>query len=144
MTVVASDVTNYAPAFVTVDPARITKFIGYAETSVNREAWGSKADEGVILLTLHKLTLAARSEEEGQTGGGGAGTVVGAIKKKKYGPVETEFATTSSSSSQNSSVYGPDASLATTSWGLQYLQLRSTVFADRSLIGAYPVVSGCC
>jgi len=48
----ASYTTEYA-----ADPARINRFIGYAQNEVNQTEWGDKYEAGVAYLAAHKIAL---------------------------------------------------------------------------------------
>jgi hypothetical protein len=105
-------IDDIAPEFNNEDPARIDRFIGYAELQVSPDAFGTKHDLAVAYLTSHMLSLANRNDDEGTNG------TPGTITQKKEGDLSLSFGTPSDIA------HGTDGTLLLTSYGIEYLRLR--------------------
>lgn len=90
---------------------KVERFIGMAERRVSRDAWGARADDGVMYLAAHLLT---QSEK-------GAGAAPGPVSSVSVGEVSQSYAVPSDL----------QGSLGATHYGREFLELRGHVFADR-------------
>ena len=68
-----------APEFATYDPTALTLVSDQAALLVNVSVWGAKSDLGVVYMTAHMLTMAARR---------GAG---GALSMEKVGDLQRGY-----------------------------------------------------
>lgn len=109
---VADVIEDIAPEFATEDPARIARFIEYAELQVSSNAFGAKYELAVAYLTCHMLSLANRNDDEGTNG------AVGILTQKKEGDLSASFALPTGLSNCN------DGTLLLTSYGIEYLRIR--------------------
>lgn len=116
MAVVPLDVKTAAPEFAALDDAVVQAEIDRAERRTNRAAWGVKADDSVTYLAAHLLTVQQASGK----------LAPGPVSSLRVGDVAKTYAVPTALS-------GADATLASTKWGRQYLDLRGTVFADRQV-----------
>lgn len=114
MTVTASDVRAIATEFAAVLDAVIDPYIAMAERRTFREAWGVKADDGVIFLVAHFLKL---SEAQ-------SALSAGPVTSETVGPLSRSYATVGGGTSS-------DNVLSSTVWGREYIALRQLVFAAR-------------
>ncbi len=119
MTIAASDVKTFAPEFDALDDADIDLVIARVERRTNREAWGVKADDGVLFLVCHYLTIAARIAATGAQ-------ARGPLTSETVGPLSRTFASPGALSLTN-------AFLASSTYGQAYTELRGLVFASRVL-----------
>lgn len=117
------------PIIQAFDDAVITARIAEVENRTNRDAWGSKADSGVIFLVAHMLLLDKRALD------GKAGQFKGPLTSESVGPLSRSFASPLGRGNEQ------DAWLMQTQWGMQYLELRKLVFAMRTDFD--PNSSGC-
>lgn len=132
MTTVA-DLEAYAPQFVGSDVDEVNACLAMAEAQVNRDAWGSVADQGVLSLACHHLMMMQRGKDAGVSGLGVDGTPQGPARRVKVGNTEVEYAVSSLSGNVNTG-FGPDTALSFTTYGMEHLRLRRThVFGRRVL-----------
>ena len=109
---IAEVISDIAPEFDNEDPARIDRFIGYAESQVSSNEFLTKYDLAVAYLTAHVLSLSGRNDTEGTNGNAGN------ITQKKEGDLSLSFALPSALNNSQ------DGTLMSTSYGLEYLRLR--------------------
>jgi len=109
---VAEVIEDIAPEFLNEDPARIARFISYAELQVSENKFGAKYDLALAYLTCHMLALSGRNDEEGTNG------TAGNLTQKKEGDLAASFSLPSALNNSN------DGELMTTSYGIEYLRLR--------------------
>ena len=105
-------ICDIAPEFDNEDPARVLRFIGYAELQVSSDAFGSKYELAVAYLTSHMLSLSGRNDDEGTNG------TPGTITQKKEGDLSLSFALPQGLGQSK------DGTLLLTSYGIEYLRLR--------------------
>lgn len=101
------------PEFSSTDANRAQLFIDRASRFVSQDAWGARADDGVIELACHMLKVA-----DGQ-----GGATPGAPTSDHVGDVSTSY--------QVGGDKRWDSELGSTSYGRTYMQLRRLIFADR-------------
>lgn len=131
MTVSVADVVEEAAEFADLDEDVVQKHIDRATFYVSTTAWGERADYGLLLVTLHTLTLHQRAQSTGAPGTGG-GSVTGAVRWIQQGTIQK--GTGSPASTAGKSVApGTNAWWEATSWGQEFVTLRSLVFGARSL-----------
>lgn len=121
MTVTPADLQAMASELAGVDTPTLQAWIDRVERRTNRDAWGVKADDGVLYASAHYALMQLRAAAAG-TGGG---SIHGPLSREKVGPLEREYG------SNALIIPWGDAWFAQTSWGVAYLELRSTVFACR-------------
>lgn len=102
--VTAAQVKAYAPEMVAQSDPRVELFIGYAGDWVSETQFERKYTQAIILMTCHLLTMAGRS---------GTG---GAVVSEKVGDLSVNYAAAS-----------PDDTLAATSYGQLFQQLKRTI-----------------
>lgn len=138
----AADVWLVAPIFSStglhpVAEARVDLFLEQAENRTEREIWGDKADDAVILMCAHLLYCDVRDNSMaivGAPAGAAKPTYAGAIASETVGPVSRSFVAGGGSSFvQGGSVAFADEALATTPFGKRLVELRRSLFAG----GAY-------
>jgi hypothetical protein len=123
MAVTAASFKANWPAFAAVPDLDVERAIGRVERRTNRAAWAGKADDGVELLVAHMLTVEANI-----AAAGAASAVQGPITSKTAGPVRISYASTGAEE-----VSFSDGWFSASAYGRQYVELRSTIFADRCL-----------
>jgi len=116
MAVTPATIREVLTEFAQVSATRIQIFLDFAEQQLNAQAWGNKADQGLIYLTGHLLKIDA----EAASGGGAAG------------PVSAESVGQVSASYQIGESFA-DSEFGSTVYGRRYLELAKTVFACRCL-----------
>ena len=117
MAVVPADITVFAPRFSTLSEPVISAAISQAERRMSPEAWGSIYDDGVTLLACHILMLRAGSSTA-------APSASGPLSSVSVGSLSKSFAVNAADTNQ--------AWLASSAYGLEYMQLRSEgVFGER-------------
>lgn len=117
MTVTPATLKAFAPELSTLDDTTVVQpAIDRAERRTARDAWGVKADDGVTLLACHMLTLGVRIAATGAQ-------ARGPLTSETVGPLSRSFA--------SPPVVLSDAWLASSSYGQEYAELRSLIFADR-------------
>lgn len=115
MAVTPGQLRTRLPVFAAKTDAEIQEAIDEAELRINRTAWTeTKADKGVIYLAGHIL------QKDTEAAGGGAGPV----SSMRDGGLAKTFAIPQAFKDE------PEAS---TAFGVRYLELRMTVFADRRI-----------
>lgn len=122
MAVTPADVKAVATEFAAVDDGDIQPFIDQAERRTNRDAWGSRADDGVIYLTAHLMLL---SNVLG-LGGSSAGLSTG-VTLEKVDDLTRQYAAASQF------IPASEAAMSRTKWGSAYLELLALVFGDRRI-----------
>lgn len=118
---IAEVIDDIAPEFLNEDPARITRFIGYATLQVSEKAFGDRYDLAVAYLTSHMLSLSGRNSTEGANG------AAGVITQKKEGDLSVSLAV------PTGITQGNDATLALTSYGIEYLRMRDMCIVTMGL-----------
>jgi hypothetical protein len=98
-------VRDIAPELAAASDERVSLFIGFAESMVNSNVWGSKTDQGVAVLTAHLLTMSNR-------GGNG-----GAVVSEKVGDLSVNY----------SAPKNGDDDLESTAYGKWFLRLRRSL-----------------
>lgn len=63
MAVSVAQFTNAFPEFRKADPAEVTSKLGFATQQIAAVTWGAKADQGVMYLTAHLLSIAPQGEQ---------------------------------------------------------------------------------
>jgi len=104
--------TLLAPEFDSLDSSVREGFLTLAADQLQSGAWGSLYQQAVVRLAAHMLTLRQRAQD----GSGGAGPVVSVEagrQKVAFGAVV--------------GVLSAEAKLATTSHGIEFLNLRARV-----------------
>ncbi len=115
MAVTPAQLRTRLPVFAGKTDAEIQEAIDEAELRINRTAWTeTKADKGVIYLAGHILQI------DNDAASGKAGPV----SSMRDGGLAKSFAVS------NVFMNEPEAR---TAFGLRYLELRMTVFADRRI-----------
>lgn len=109
---IAEVIEDIAPEFNNENPARIARFIGYAELQVSENAFGKKYDLAVAYMTAHMLSLSGRNDSEGTNG------TPGTITQKREGDLSLSFALPQGLAQSN------DGTLVLTSYGIEFLRLR--------------------
>lgn len=112
MAVTPEDVRAEAPELASLPDDVIDRAIGKAERRVNRKAWGARADDGVIALACHLLTMRGK----------GAKAAAGPVASVTVGSVSQTFAVQASADKTN---------YASTPYGQEFETLQSLVFACR-------------
>lgn len=113
-----------APEFYTTDAAelaRIDRFLARAAAQLSPTTWCTLYQEGVVNLTAHLLTLAARS-----AGGGSSG--VGSVSSERVGDLSRSY------QYQGATKRDSDRSLGSTVYGSEYLRLRAMVCVRTPLV----------
>lgn len=110
MAVTPEDVRAEAPELAELPDDVIERAIGKADRRVNRKAWGARADDGVIALAAHLLTVRKQ----------GPGGAPGPVASVSVGDVSQSFA-----------VVASEGDYASTRYGREYQELLRLVFADR-------------
>lgn len=118
MTVTPASIKVHAPELSAIADDTVQLAIDRALRRTNVTAWAGKADDGVTLLVCHMLTLGVRIAASGAQ-------ARGALTSQTVGPLSRSFAAPP--------VTMTDAWLASTQYGQEYAELRSTVFACREL-----------
>lgn len=118
MAVVAADVKALATELASVSDGTVNTWIAIAERRVNRTAFGEKADDAVIFLSAHLVTVSQ------QANAGASGFVAG-MQSRRVGDVSVTFGSMSGTMAMG------DEHLRATLWGQLYLDLRDSIFADR-------------
>ena len=77
---------DIAPEFDATDPAKVLRFITYAENQVSADIFKIDYELAVAYLTAHMLALASRNAAEGSGGLGGN------ITSKKEGDLQVQYA----------------------------------------------------
>jgi hypothetical protein len=108
---------DIAPEFAAELPARVLRFLTYAQADVNALVWKSKNDRAVATLAAHMITIANR-------GASGAG---GPLIGEKLGDMEYHYAAPAKRTSHASDY-------ATTAYGVEFLRLRATVLKGPLLL----------
>lgn len=95
---------DVAPEFETTDEtalARVDRFIDRAAEEINRDVWGTKADEATAYLAAHKLAMRSRAAIGGSAG---------AVTRRKNGDFEEQYASTTAAGAgeYGSTVYGSE------------------------------------
>lgn len=98
--------------------ADLTIWIEEAERNVCRDAWGSRADDGVSYLAAHLYSCFGGTSA---TGGGGA---AGPVTSKKVDQIQATFAV--------GDIF-KNSDLGTTKFGRRFLSLRKLQFAARCI-----------
>lgn len=129
MAVDFDSLTTLHPEFSSVDEDRVAAFIALAVLRVSSTQWGVKADMGVTALACHLLSKALASEAAGAAGGGGG--VAGPVTSETVGDVSATYADATSAAAASNG--GRNADLMSTSYGREYLSLRSEIFSERVL-----------
>lgn len=115
MAVTPAQLRTRLPVFAGKTDAEIQEAIDEAELRINRAAWTeTKADKGVIYLAGHILQKDTEA----------AGSKSGPVSSIRDGGLAKTFAVSEVFKSE------PEAS---TAFGVRYLELRMTVFADRRI-----------
>lgn len=112
MAVTPSSIKLLFPELASVLDDRVSLFIAMAERRVSRDAWGSRADDGVSYLTAHLLTQSAA----------GAKAKAGPVASVSVGEVSQSYAVSGAVT---------ETSLGATPYGREFLELRGLVFASR-------------
>lgn len=115
MAVTAAQVKAVATEFADVADARVDIFIAQAERRVNRAAYASKANDATIYLVAHLLTLDAQQ----------GALAAGAKTSERLDSWNASYAAPVATADT--------ASLAASSWGRAYAEMRRTTFARRDL-----------
>lgn len=119
MSITKDDVIRIAPEFSAEDDSVFDFFIPEAANYINRTVWGVKSNYAHALFTAHLM-----KSRGGATGGAAPG---GPIASERVGDIATTYATTP--------VVG--GSLGTTSYGIQFEQLRRTIITSPIVGGDY-------
>lgn len=106
-----SSIKELFPELADVPDEKVERFIGMAERSVSRDAWGARADDGVSYLTAHLLTQSGK----------GAGAAPGPVASVSVGEVSQSYAVSADL----------QGSLGATHYGREFLEMRGLVFACR-------------
>ena len=101
-----------ASEFASESDEKLDQFLELAAQRMSATEWGGLYTQGAVYLAAHLLTLQARAA----AGSDGSGPVV----SKKAGKVETRYGATVG-------VLSRDATYATTSYGVEYLNLRRSL-----------------
>lgn len=101
-----------ASEFASEDDAKLDQFLELAAQRMSATEWGGLYTQGAVYLAAHLLTLQARAA----SGSTGAGPVVGV----KTGDREVRYGA-------SVGVLSRDSTYATTSYGLEYLNLRRSL-----------------
>lgn len=104
MAVIWANVVDIAPELSTVAAGSQTAYLAIAGRAVDPEVWGESTDDGVRYMAAHLATLGNGS------GAGGAG----AVTSETLGPMSRTYAST---------VAGVEGALATTRYGVMFLNL---------------------
>lgn len=112
MAISSSTVLNVAPELSSVSSERMSYFITEASRYINSTKWGAKSDFAHALLTAHLLTISNKNGISGE------------VIEEKVGDLSRKF------SSSGSDV----SSLASTSYGKQFLQLRKSLIISPMVI----------
>ena len=115
MAVTAATIKALFPEFQSLPAARIDLFIDQAEKRVSSEAWGDTSDDGISYLTAHLLST---------FGVGGPLDNSGPTTAEQVGDISRSMAV---GDMFINSQYG------TTPYGRTFLEMRSEVFACRTL-----------
>ncbi len=109
---IAEVIADIAPEFLNEDPARIARFITYAELQVSQLQFDDRYELATAYLTCHMLALSNRNDDEGTSGNPGT------ITQKKEGDLGLSFAL------PDALKIGNDGTLLLTSYGIEYLRLK--------------------
>lgn len=102
-----------APEFIETGEEELAQWIELVKPEVSYKAFGSSYPHAVALLTAHKMKLAGKGE-----------STIGKIGDFMNVASYTEGGTSVSFSTNQQSSLTPDASLTTTLYGMQFLELR--------------------
>ena len=105
-----------AAQFDTLPTPTLDAAINIAQRQVTASTWAELFEDGVANLTAHILTLAARSKEAADAGIFAAG----AMTSIKTADLAVGFGATGAATAK-----ADEAALRTTTYGLEYLRLRS-------------------
>lgn len=103
------DLRAVAPEFESTTDAIVDRFLAMAARRMNAEAWGDLYADGCIYLAAHLLTLRAR-QTSGTAGAGPITAQTTGDESVNYGAVV--------------GVLSNDASMATTAYGVEWLNMR--------------------
>lgn len=132
MTVTVADVVEASAEFATLDEDLIQKYLDErAPLYISTEAFSARADYALLLVTLHLLTLHMRAKSAGAPGTGG-GSVTGAVRWVQQGVIQKGLGPASATAGKQATP-GTNAWWESTSWGQEFVTLRSLVFGCRSL-----------
>ncbi len=131
MTVLFADFIVVYSEFAAVDSVAGQYQLDAAERRTNRSAWDTRADDGIMLLAAHMLTLRQRAIDG--AAGGSTGTITGPLQSETVGPLSRSYAAVSVSNGSGGAPWS-DAWFSLTSYGVEYIAMRSTIFADRTLV----------
>lgn len=117
MTVTPASFKIRFPEFISQTDARIQLFLDDAVLMHNVSYWGDKLDLGISYYTAHDLSKSIDSEDSEGAGGGGGGAISG-------GSVD---GTSISFVSPKTSTNNMDSYYTSTSYGIKYLDLMSSL-----------------
>jgi len=112
-----ADVVLIAPGLSSIDEDSQDAVLAYVQRLVAPAKWGDWVDMGMTFLAAHYGTLVQRSLATS----GSSSQAVGPVVSETVGPVARTFAVLTSSSGSG------DASLTTTNWGREYVELRRSL-----------------
>lgn len=110
------------PELVGVDDATCNTLLGFAAQRLDASIWGELYQQGCVYMALHLLTLRARTAS---VAAGGAGT--GPVVRVKAGDLEVGYGAAVG-------VLSPDAVLATTPYGIEFLALRRSLASTGAFV----------
>lgn len=110
------DVLLIAPGLSSLEEDSQDAILLHVQRLVAPAKWGDLLDMGMTFLAAHFGTLVQRSTA---TAGAGSSQAVGPVVSETVGPVARTFAVLTSGSGA-----GGDASLTSTNWGREYVELR--------------------
>jgi hypothetical protein len=104
-------IQDVAPEFSKVTPAKLSRFVGYAQLTIDRSVFGDKADLATAYLTAHILKMSTRK---------GVG---GVVTMEKVGDLQRQY-----------SMSPRDRELDQTGYGKEFKRIRRTVVITPFLI----------
>ena len=115
MSITPATLKQRLPEFASVADATIQFWLDSCAQELNRDRWGSKYDEGHLLLTAHTLVRAGAL-----SGAGGASQATGPVASTTVGPVSRSYAVAAASAD------GAD-DLELTAYGQLFKRKRKTL-----------------
>ena len=117
----------FANEFSDTDDENVAKWIEAVKPWVSKKQFGKLYEHALAYLVCHKMKMSGLGENPlGELGGSGVGFALNSV---------SEGGSSISFGAGQSSNLNPDAELALTSYGLQYLQLRRSVIVPIHISG---------
>lgn len=109
-----------APTYASISSDTFDVFIGLAGKKLDASEWGPHYQEAACLLAAHQLALRDRAQNMGASAGGAGGELTSVSE----GDQSLGFEGVSGAADTIA-----DATLATTTFGQQYIDLRDRIFS---------------